>query len=249
MAKMHADRWPERGKGARVVLSYLGLGVSIVALFLGWRWWESPERVFQAEEPWRAAMTTKLCAIRAASKAPSGSAPAVPPTSALHFLGSFNMTFDSMNEWNRAGNMDVIETTELAWFCDPRGRRDEGRVFHSRFVQIAASTPESRKDWDVRALQNALAALKRVEYLALVQVDQIDGRFRGHASIHHVDDGRFVDGVLFDAPESTITFHTIPPGGPDIATPFNTWTSKAGPFQDVVVRAFAARGITLTTSP
>ncbi|MDF2696978.1 MAG: hypothetical protein K0S65_5361 [Labilithrix sp.] len=100
----------------------------------------------------------------------------------------------------------------------------------------------------MNALRHALAALKKVEYLVLVHVDQLDGRFRGHASIHHVDDGRFVDGVQFDAPENNVTIHTLPPNGPDIRTPLNTVTSNAGPFRDVVVNAFAARGITLTIS-
>ncbi|MDF2696979.1 MAG: hypothetical protein K0S65_5362 [Labilithrix sp.] len=71
MGKTHANERPEQGKSARV-LSYLALAVVIVAVFLGWRWYESPERVFKAEEPWLAARKTKLCAILAKSTAPSG---------------------------------------------------------------------------------------------------------------------------------------------------------------------------------
>jgi len=185
--------------------------VVLVVVILAVRWYTSPDRVMDANRAFIDETRAKYCkALEAVKRGPKPAAPTDRPHVTV-LEGWYPNSKEQLIA--KPGNADKIQRDELESICGG-GETRGGESIHGTFTRVVDTRPYMRDDYKKSGLRDVVGAMKQVEYLVVVTVDQMTastavgekglaaGRFKATAALVRLSDGAYIDDVAVagDAP-------------------------------------------------
>jgi hypothetical protein len=257
---MNVDPFEKERRRKKKKLLVVGALAGVLAIGgLGARWFFDAERLIANDRPMLETAKKRYCAIlddvkRGTSKSET------PPGETVQHLGTFMWGSTEYSRFDPAGNMDAIDTTELEWLCKGPGGRVTSEPIHSVLGDLYETNGRLRGGYQYGATKQALAALRRVKYLVVVDLQQYvqslatgsdtmnAGSYKAKVFLYRTADGRHIDSFPIDASAPGMAFLSGTRTATGVVTKnedSQLAAQTAIAFEDTIARSFATRGISV----